>query len=197
MSTKKKLIIFGGGAIFVVLAAIVLIIFQPQRLFIDDVVNEDRPQAFVPATPSTPTTSAPVDIPDPLGDPSASSPSSSSTTTAAPALAANLKGEFVALGNYTTSGLAEVIPVSDSERILRLEEFSTTNGPDLFVYLTTQPNPNAPFSSDDDHVDLGRLKGNVGGQNYEIPADADLSRYTTVLIYCKRFSTSFGAATLQ
>jgi hypothetical protein len=46
-------------------------------------------------------------------------------------------------------------------------------------------------------VNLGRLKGNQGNQNYRIPADVDLSRYTSVSIWCDRFNVSFGAAELK
>ena len=45
-------------------------------------------------------------------------------------------------------------------------------------------------------VDLGALKGNIGDQNYDVPADLDLSRYRAVSIWCRRFSVNFGAAPL-
>ena len=48
-----------------------------------------------------------------------------------------------------------------------------------------------------DFVDLGDLKGNIGPQNYEIPADVDLDQYSTVVVWCVRFSTAFGAAALS
>jgi hypothetical protein len=40
------------------------------------------------------------------------------------------------------------------------------------------------------------LKGNIGDQNYEIPADTDLSKYQACTIWCKRFSVNFGTAPL-
>ena len=43
-----------------------------------------------------------------------------------------------------------------------------------------------------DIVNLGRLKGNIGNQNYEIPIGIDLAKYNTVLVWCKAFSTLFG-----
>jgi hypothetical protein len=55
--------------------------------------------------------------------------------------------------------------------------------------------PNAPRSDfDDDFVDLGALKGNVGDQNSDVPADVDLSRYRSAVIWCRRFSVFCGAA---
>ena len=49
----------------------------------------------------------------------------------------------------------------------------------------------------DEFIDLGKLKGNRGEQNYEIPADVDLDVYDTVLIWCVRFSSPFGEARLS
>jgi Electron transfer DM13 len=62
-------------------------------------------------------------------------------------------------------------------------------GPDLYVYLSTDKNAS-------DFVNLGRLKGNVGDQNYEIPDGTDFSKYDTALIWCQAFSVLFGSAEL-
>jgi hypothetical protein len=40
------------------------------------------------------------------------------------------------------------------------------------------------------------LKGNIGDQNYALPADVDIDRYRTVTIWCRRFSVNFGSAPL-
>jgi hypothetical protein len=73
--------------------------------------------------------------------------------------------------------------------VLRLEEFKSTNGPDLYVYLSTDKQAS-------DFVSLGRLKANIGNQNYDIPSGTDLSKYDTVLVWCKQFSVLFGSAEL-
>ena len=48
----------------------------------------------------------------------------------------------------------------------------------------------------EDFISLGVLKGSVGAQNYEIPADVDLSLYSTVVIWCRQFNVPFGATDL-
>jgi hypothetical protein len=103
-----------------------------------------------------------------------------------------LIGEFVGVndGIHNAEGMAKVIRLDDASMILRLENFKATNGPDLYVYLATD-------KSASDFVDLGRLKGNIGNQNYEIPEGTDFSRYDTVLIWCKAFSVLFGSAELE
>lgn len=83
------------------------------------------------------------------------------------------------------------------QRFLRFEDFSTDNGPDLNVYLSPAPTDAPASQFDDDFIDLGDLKGNIGSQNYEIPADVDLDFYSTVVIWCVRFSVIFGAAELS
>ena len=99
--------------------------------------------------------------------------------------------------SHPTQGLAEVLGDGTGQRFLRFEDFRTDNGPDLNVYLSAAP-PDAPAGQFTDvYVDLGDLKGNVGAQNYEIPRDLDLDRYSTVVIWCVRFSVAFGAAELS
>ena len=84
----------------------------------------------------------------------------------------------------------------DGQHILRLEGFETSNGPALFVYLSQNPADGEDGAFDDDYFDLGELKGNIGDQNYPIPAEVDPLGYTSVVVWCDRFSVSFGAADL-
>jgi hypothetical protein len=103
-----------------------------------------------------------------------------------------LMGNFVGSGDgfHKAEGVAKVITPIDGKTFLRLENLKATNGPDLYVYLSTGKDVS-------DIVNLGRLKGNIGNQNYEIPAGTDLAKYDTVLIWCKAFSTLFGSAELS
>jgi hypothetical protein len=112
--------------------------------------------------------------------------------TTAPADLKPLMGNFVDAGDgfHKAEGVAKVINLADGRTFLRLENLKATNGPDLYVYLSTDRDTS-------DIVNLGRLKGNIGNQNYEIPTGTDLSKYNTVLIWCKAFSTLFGSAILS
>ena len=100
---------------------------------------------------------------------------------------------------HESRGLARVLEDADGERFLRFEDFETSNGPDLRVYLSTK----APEGPDDwhgydaDFVDLGSLKGNVGNQNYGIQRGVDLDKYSTAVVWCRRFEVGFAAATLS
>ncbi len=101
-------------------------------------------------------------------------------------------GTFTGVGDgiHDAQGDAYTIPLEDGSTVLRLENFQSTNGPDLFVYLSTDENAS-------EFVNLGELKANKGNQNYEIPDDTDLSKYNKVLIWCKSFSVLFGSAELS
>ena len=99
--------------------------------------------------------------------------------------------------SHPTEGVAVVLNDGTQQRFLRFEDFATDNGPDLNVYLSSAPADASAGEFDDDFVDLGDLRGNIGAQNYEIPTDVDLSHHSTVVIWCVRFSVAFGAAELS
>jgi Electron transfer DM13 len=103
-----------------------------------------------------------------------------------------ISGTFIGVndGIHNAEGTARIIPLQDDTNVLRLENLKVTNGPDLYVYLSTDKNAL-------DFVNLGKLKANNGNQNYDIPPGTDLSKYDTVLIWCKAFSVLFGSAELK
>ena len=149
----------------VVLAVAILAIvgwyaFRPERLVIDQKVNEQFPTA-----------------------------SAASNKLAS--------GQFHS-GAHETRGSATVFQLADGKRTLRLTDFATSNGPDVHVYLVASDD-----ARDNDTVtkagfiDVGSLKGNIGDQNYDLPANADLTKYRAVTIWCKRFSVNFGTAPLM
>jgi hypothetical protein len=101
---------------------------------------------------------------------------------------------------HNTSGRATIYQESDGKLILRLTNFKTSNGPDVHVILVAvkDADDDANFlKSSIDRVELGKLKGNEGDQNYEIPSSTDLGKFQTVSIYCERFNANFGAAPLE
>jgi hypothetical protein len=172
-------------------------VFGVHTLFIDDRVDEDGPvfasgagadTTVVDATPAT------VDD-DVIGTaPATETP----PTTAGPVatIVTLAEGSFVPLGRYSGEGTARVLNDGSEQRFLRLENFATDNGPDLNVYLVASDASADADTFDDDVVDLGNLKGNIGDQNYEIPPGVDLSIHDTVVVWCVRFSTPFTAADL-
>ncbi len=105
------------------------------------------------------------------------------------------RGSFIDIDPiHGAVGTATIYELPDDRRILRFEDFRSKNGPDLHVYLSTEA-PTTTFAGlGEDAVHLGELKGNVGSQNYEAPADIDLSQYRSVVIYCRPFRVVFSTA---
>lgn len=182
-----------AAIVVAMLLAVVVVVFEPQTLFIDTRVDDAFPAA------ATPDPDAGV-VP-----PSASEPAEAATTepvddaaaTEAPAVAPVVlaSGSFVDR-DHPASGTASVFALDGGTRVLRFEDLATDNGPDLKVYLSAA-GPDAPSGEfDDTFVDLGPLTGNLGNQNYEIPADVDLEQYASVVIWCDRFNVPFGASPL-
>lgn len=153
----------------VVLAVLVIVglgawyAFRPERLFINQRVNEQFPTAS--AAEKTPVKLA--------------------------------SGQFHN-GAHDTKGMAAIFQLGDGKRTLRLTDFATSNGPDVRVYLVA-----AADAKDNDtvksagFVELGNLKGNIGDQNYDVPANVDLAKYQAVTIWCARFGVNFGTAPLM
>ena len=164
---RRRIGLVVAGLAVLVLAAGALVWFQPQKLVIDQRVDEALPGPPATASPAAP------------GGP---------VTVAA--------GRFRSLG-HTTSGRAAVLEVDGGRRFLRLDDLRTSNGPDLFVYLSTTAADGPRDAFDDEFLSLGRLKANQGNQNYEIGAGARLDRYRSVVIWCRRFTYAFGAAELS
>ena len=98
---------------------------------------------------------------------------------------------------HDTKGDAAIYDLGGGKRVLRFSQFETSNGPAVHVYLVA-----ADDASDNDTVknagflSLGPIKGTKGDQNYEIPADTDLSKYRAVTVWCERFGVNFGTAPL-
>ena len=106
------------------------------------------------------------------------------------------KGEFHN-ADKAGSGTATIYQVADGKRVLRLTDFAVDNGPDLHVRLIAANDArNTTSVANTNHVELGKLKGNQGNQNYDLPENVDLSKYRVLSIWCNRFSVNFAAAPL-
>lgn len=202
MRNISKPMVIGTGLVFTAIVAILAFaVFEVQTLFIDEEVDEANPFT-VNASAEAEGSGPPADDPDTTEDGAA--PDAATTSEPVPneeeetaeetveetvdVVTTVTSGTFID-GDHPTSGTALTI-TDGTQTFLRFEGFETDNGPDLNVYLRSSEDP-------DDHLDLGDLKGNIGDQNYELPAGIDLERYDLVDIWCVRFGVSFGSATLS
>ena len=123
------------------------------------------------------------------------------------AMGAMLAPEAVKFGEFRDgdsfhkgSGNATIWDLGTDGFVLRFEDFNVINGPDLRVLLTTHPDPMSRgdvHAENVDYFELGKLKGNIGNQNYLIPNELDVDEYHSVVIYCKPFQVVFSVAPLM
>ncbi len=97
-------------------------------------------------------------------------------------------GTFKGYGSQSVSGVAKIY-LTNNNYMLKLENFSTSNGPDLKVYLSMASSPL-------DFISLGDLKSTNGNQIYEISGTPDFTKYKFVLIHCERYNHLYGSAEL-
>lgn len=180
-------VLLPAAAVLAVLLGVALYLFQPWKLVVDETVDEAAPTSG--RTPVAGQAAGSAALPTGTATPRAA---------AGPVLLA--RGELIG-HEHRTTGSVRVLGLPDGSRVLRLEDLRTSNGPELKVWLTDAPvrtGREGWFVFDDGrHVDLGGLKGNVGSQNYTVPAGVDLAGLTSVSIWCDRFDVSFGAARLE
>lgn len=120
---------------------------------------------------------------------------SSSPSVAVKAAQIIAEGSFVGIDAvHKGSGTAKIIQ-QDNEAYLRFENFSVTNGPDLYVYLSDSNTPGTTLASLGNYTNLGTLKGNIGDQNYDIPTEHIDDR--TIIIWCQQFGVLFSYAVME
>src|SRR5260221_5438121 len=106
--------------------------FRPDKLFTTTTVNEALPVVSMPAHPT-------------------------SSSRAQQVLST---GAFRSL-EHPTRGTATIIRLADGDRLVRLERFRTSNGPDVVVALSATPSSNDSLGAYDDTelMVLAHLKG--------------------------------------
>lgn len=101
-------------------------------------------------------------------------------------------------------GIVTLYQLPDGTRYLWLEDFAVVPGPELRLFLSslttaqfntlmTDREP-GDFVLSLDELLLDPLRYDAGNQSYEVPREADLSRYNSVLIYSTRYELLYSFA---
>lgn len=179
---SKRAVVTVVAGVVVVALVVGLYLFQPWRLWTDRTADE---ALLVPVGAT--------------GTPTAASTTATavSTTTSQPPAGPVVvaAGPFRSL-DYTTSGSASLVRLPGGGHAVQFEALDTTDGPDLYVYLSTVPAESEEAAFASGFTNLGKLKANKGNQVYEVPAGTDLSQVRSVVIWCERFAEGFGVAPL-
>ena len=190
--------VIGGVGLAVLIVA--FLAFRPDKLFVDDVVDESLDDAFAagvddvaaPTTTTTTTTITTTTGDDSEDSTTTTAPTTTTTTQPAGPVAIGA-GAFYGI-DHSAEGTATVYEL-DGEFVLRFEDDTDIqNGPDLYVWVLEGDDYEG--GSPGAYLDLGKIKGNVGGQNYALPAEYDPEVHQFVLIWCLRFAVPFAAAPL-
>ena len=186
MSRRRWLVV---GAV-VVVGIVAFLLFRPYTLFTDVEADESLEEAFRTTTTIEEQGSA-TTVADPTSTTSALQP----TTTEPPVGPTQIvTGQFFGI-DHDAEGAATVYE-QDGEFVLRFEDDTAIqNGPDLYVWLLADTSYES--GTPDEYIDLGLLKGTVGGQNYDLPDEFDPDVHRAVLVWCLRFAVPFAAAPLQ
>lgn len=98
-------------------------------------------------------------------------------------------GTFTGNRNYSVTGSVKLYEYQ-GKRYIRFENFVSSNGPDLKVYIATT-------TTASQFVNIGDLKSISGTQTYLVNNPPDFTQFNKVLIWCQQFSALFGSATIQ
>lgn len=184
MSRKKISII---AAVLVVILAVALFVFKPWLLFIDKKVEDQLPAALSSqsSTQTTPSSGDAMERTDKMMAENA---------------AQHRQGTFIS-HEHQTSGKVDLIVDSDGKKKLVLSNLSTSNGPDVHVWLSKGPVVEGQagwfVAKDHEHFDVAPIKGNQGNQVYTLPDNINFSDWKSVTLWCEAFNVSFGAAELS
>jgi hypothetical protein len=100
-----------------------------------------------------------------------------------------LSGTFINGPYGAVNGMAKIY-LKDNQYILAFENFNSSNGPDLHVYISKEVQPV-------NYIYLGRLQSVTGNQQYRLAGAIDFSEYKYALVHCQRYNHLFGSALLK
>ncbi|MCG8922311.1 DM13 domain-containing protein [Lentzea sp. CC55] len=169
------------SVLLVVALGIGLYLFQPWRLF---TVRQTNDALLVPTATSQMTSSA------------ASAPASETPKQVAETPKEIAAGQWRSL-EHATTGKASLIALPGGRHSVQFASLNTSDGPDLYVYLSPHASGSSEKTFGQGFTSLGKLKGNRGDQVYEIPSGVDVSTIRSVVIWCQRFSAGFAVAPLE
>jgi hypothetical protein len=199
---SRRAVVSAIAVVLVLGVGVGLALFQPWRLVTTRTANESLlvpTSASSPAVTSTPPASTASSAPPTSAPPTSSAPAAPPVPPAPPTPegpVALASGPFRSL-EHATTGSATLVRLADGGHAVQFEALDTSDGPDLYVYLSDKSSDSAEKAFGTGFTSLGKLKANQGNQVYSIPADADLTGVRSVVIWCQRFAAGFAVAPLE
>jgi hypothetical protein len=107
-------------------------------------------------------------------------------------------GSFEGVSGHSGTGEAAVIELAEGGRVISFGDFEVdpgAGGQDLRIWLSAG-DPDSDSAATEDYVEVAPLRGEAGDQQYELPEDVNLDRYSSVVIWCVPFTTRIAQADL-
>ncbi|GAA5526935.1 DM13 domain-containing protein [Herpetosiphon gulosus] len=99
--------------------------------------------------------------------------------------------------DHKSGGMATLYQQPDGSNLLRLSDFFVEAGPDMYIFVAKAAEINQPSDLQAGYLELGKLKGSEGNQNYSLPADFDPALYSNVVIWCEKYQVLMAVAPIQ
>ncbi len=193
-ATRTRKILF-GLAVVAAIPAIGFAWWLGSPLFINKTVDEEFPRTVGAVIPDSMSREEAEEVMEEAAGSNVVSSEEMTPGMAEPSAVKIKSGSFMDEDRlHRGSGTATIYTLDDGKNFVRFEDLSVTNGPDLFVLLMEDPEGRDKSQG---YIDLGRLKGNRGNQNYEIPEGVELGDHNAVMIYCRAFAVIFSIAELS
>ena len=174
---NAKTVRTAGIALFVLVGAAVAW-YLGSPLFIRTTLNEAAPAAAVVSA-------------SPTGGVPAPAPALTPPPTTPEALPTGELGFVDSIHN----GKGKVLLLRTADGVvLRFENVAITNAPDIHVYLSPETGGKWTEATS---LYLGALKATNGSFNYAVPAGSDVTRYKSVVVWCRQFSVLITWADLH
>jgi len=102
------------------------------------------------------------------------------------------RGNWEPLNGKETQGTASLVTLDDGMlQVAFSDDFSLSDGPGLFVYLSNGETPSTDF------VNLGDFLSPMGAQTYRVPDGVTLDSFTHVIVHCEPYDVTFAYAALR
>ncbi len=99
--------------------------------------------------------------------------------------------------DHKSGGMATLYRQPDGSNLLRLSDFYVEAGPAMYIFVAQSGEINQPSDLQAGYLELGKLKGSEGNQNYSLPADFDPALYRNVVIWCEKYQVLMAVAPIQ
>jgi hypothetical protein len=100
--------------------------------------------------------------------------------------------------DFKVKGTWSIEQRTDGDYLVLSDDFKTKKAPDLKIFLSNTAYQNVTGkNATNDAVEVTQLSSHKGGQSYKIPANINVSDYSTLILHCEQYSKLWAATPLK